>query len=189
MNIPTVESCLQLMDDYRMLDNIRAHSRVVARVAELITRGLAQKNGAAELNIDLVISASLLHDIAKTQCLENRCDHARVGGEICREHGFVEIAAIVEEHVLIKSNGSGLITEKEIVYYADKRVNHDQVVSLADRLAYILERYGRNNAVRHGLIQQNFAKCLTVEKLIFAGLDFHPEQLAARLMAKQDWRV
>lgn len=188
MKIPSIETCLQLMDDYRMLDNIKAHSRVVARVAELITVGLRQRSGAG-LNLDLVISASLLHDIAKTPCLDNRCDHARVGGEICREHGFIELADIVEEHVVIKSNGSGLITEKEIVYYADKRVNHDQVVSLRDRLDYILDRYGRNNAVRYDLIQQNFAKCLNMEKLIFASLDFSPEQLAYQIMAKQDWRV
>jgi len=188
VKIPSIETCLQLMDDYRMLDNIKAHSRVVARVAELITVGLRRRSGA-DLNLDLVISASLLHDIAKTQCLDNRCDHARVGGEICREHGFVELADIVEEHVVIKNNGSGLITEKEIVYYADKRVNHDQVVSLQDRLDYILDRYGRNNAVRYDLIQQNFAKCLSMEKRIFASLDFRPEQLAYQIMAKQDWRV
>jgi len=188
VKIPTIETCLQLMDDYRMLDNIKAHSRVVARVAELITVGLRQRSGAG-LNLDLVISASLLHDIAKTLCLDNHCDHARVGGEICREHGFVELADIVEEHVVIKSNSSVLITEKEIVYYADKRVNHDQVVSLQDRLDYILDRYGRNNAVRYDLIQQNFAKCLNMEKRIFASLDFSPEQLAYQIMAKQDWRV
>jgi len=188
VKIPTVDTCLQLMEDYRMLDNIKAHSKVVARVAELITVGLTRRSGEA-LNLDLVISASLLHDIAKTQCLDSRCDHAKVGGEICRGHGFVEIADIVEEHVVIKSNGSGRITEKEIVYYADKRVNHDQVVSLHDRLDYILDRYARNNAVRHDLIQQNFAKCLTMEKRIFDNLDFSPEQLAALIMAKREWRV
>jgi uncharacterized protein len=188
VKIPTVETCLQLMDDYRMLDNIKAHSKVVARVAELITSGFMQRNGEA-LNLDLVISASLLHDIAKTQCLDSRCDHAKMGGEICREHGFTEIADIVEEHVVIKSNGSGRITEKEIVYYADKRVNHDKVVSLHDRLDYILERYARNNAVRHDLIQQNFDKCLKMEKKIFDNLDFSPEQLASLIMSKRDWRV
>jgi len=188
MRIPTIETCLQLMDDYQMLDNIKAHSKVVARVAELITSGFLQRSGEV-LNVDLVISASLLHDIAKTQCLDSRCDHAKVGGEICRELGFAELAEIVEEHVVIKSNGSGRITEKEIVYYADKRVNHDKVVSLHDRLDYILERYGRNNGVRHELIQQNFAKCLKVEKRIFDNLDFSPEQLASLIISKRDWRV
>jgi len=188
VKIPTIETCLQLMDDYRMLDNIKAHSRVVARVAELVTRGFRQTTGE-NLNLDLVLSASLLHDIAKTQCLDNRCDHAKVGGEICREHGFVELADIVAEHVVLKSNGSGPITEKEIVYYADKRVNHDQVVSLQDRLDYILDRYGRNNIVRHDMIQQNFDKCLKMEKRIFASLDFNPEQLASLIMSKRDWRI
>lgn len=188
MKIPTVETCLQLMEDYRMLDNIRAHSRVVARVAELISGDLVARCGTA-LNLELVVSASLLHDIAKTQCLDSRCDHARVGGEICRELGYMELSEIVEQHVVIKSNASGLITEKEIVYYADKRVNHDQVVSLHERLDYILDRYARNNAARQGLIQENFAKCLKMEKRIFEHLDFTPEQLGSRIMTKLDWRV
>jgi putative nucleotidyltransferase with HDIG domain len=188
VKIPTIETCLQLMDDYRMLNNIKAHSKVVARVAELVTRGFRQTTGE-NLNLDLVLSASLLHDIAKTQCLDNRCDHAKVGGEICRAHGFVELADIVAEHVVLKSNGSGPITEKEIVYYADKRVNHDQVVSLQDRLDYILDRYGRNNIVRHDMIRQNFDKCLKMEKRIFASLDFTPEQLASLIMSKRDWRI
>lgn len=188
MKIPTVEICLQLMEDYRMLDNIRAHSKVVARVAELIATSLVKQRGTS-LNLDLVVSASLLHDIAKTQCLNSRCDHARVGGEICRDHGYMEISEIVEQHVIIKSNGDELITEKEIVYYSDKRVNHDQVVSLHERLDYILDRYARNNPGRQDLIQENFAKCIKMEKRIFAHLDFTPEQLASRLETEQDWRV
>ena len=188
MKIPTVQTCLQMMEDYRMLANIRDHSRVVARVAELISTSLVEGCGTS-LNLDLVVSASLLHDIAKTQCLNSRCDHARVGGEICREHGYMEIGEIVEQHVVLKSNGSGLITEKEIVYYADKRVNHDQVVSLHERLDYILNRYARHNVVRQNLIQENFDKCLTMEKRIFKHLDFTPGQLASRLMTRVDWRV
>ncbi len=176
------------MEDYRMLDNIRAHSRVVARVSELIADNLVTR-GSMSLNLDLVVSASLLHDIAKTQCLNGRCDHARIGGEICREHGYLELSEIVEQHVVIKGNNNGLITEKEIVYYADKRVNHDQVVSLHERLEYILDRYARNNPARQDLIQENFAKCLAMEKRIFEFLDFSPEQLASRLMTKLEWRV
>jgi putative nucleotidyltransferase with HDIG domain len=185
--IPTVETCLQLMDEYRMLANIKDHSRVVARVAELITTELRQRGEA--LDLDLVTAGALLHDIAKTHCLDSRCDHAKVGSAICRDLGFPETAEIVAEHVLLKSNGSGRITEKEIVYYADKRVNHDRVVSLHDRLDYILDRYARNDEVRQDLIRQNFDKCLAVEKRVFAALDFRPEQVAALVMSRRDWRV
>jgi uncharacterized protein len=185
--IPTVETCLRLMDEYRMLDNIKDHSKVVARVAELITSGLRQLDVAIDL--DLVMAGALLHDIAKTQCLDSRCDHAKVGGAICRELGFPETAEVVAEHVMLKSSDSGRITEKEIIYYSDKRVNHDKVVSLHDRLDYILDRYARDNVARQDLIRRNFDKCLDVEKRIFAGLGYGPEQVAALVMSRGDWRV
>ncbi|MFH1215635.1 MAG: HDIG domain-containing metalloprotein [Pseudomonadota bacterium] len=185
--IPTVETCLQMMDNYGMLENIKEHSKVVTRVAELIATGFVKRG--EPINIDLVVTASLLHDIAKTQCLDSRCDHAKVGGEICRSHGFDKIAAIVAEHVLINSNGSGPITEKEIVYYSDKRVNHDQVVSLHDRLDYILDRYGRNDAFRHESIMKNFHKCRQMEKRIFDYLDFSPDEVPALLLAHTGWIV
>jgi putative nucleotidyltransferase with HDIG domain len=187
VKIPTVEVCLQHMADFGMLENIKAHSRVVARVAELLTASIAHQG--EPLNMDLVIGAALLHDIAKTQCLESRCDHARVGSEICRELGYAEIAAIVAEHVLITGNGCGRITEKEIVYYADKRVNHDRIVSLHDRLDYILDRYGRNDEARHESIRLNFDKCLKMERHIFANLAFSPDQVASLVMSRNDWRV
>lgn len=185
--IPKIEICLRMMDEYGMLENIKEHSKVVTRVAELIATGFV--NRGAPINIELVVTASLLHDIAKTPCLESCCDHAKVGGEICRSHGYDEIAAIVAEHVLINSNGSSPITEKEIVYYADKRVNHDQVVSLHDRLDYILERYGLNDARRHESIIKNFHKCRQLEKRIFAYLDFSPDEVPVLLRAQSGWIV
>ena len=49
-----------------------------------------------------------------------------------------EIADIVGEHVTLKSyDPVGFITEQEIVYYADKRVNHAAVVSLEERLGEV----------------------------------------------------
>ncbi|MBW2505843.1 MAG: hypothetical protein JRD19_02095, partial [Deltaproteobacteria bacterium] len=38
--IPGVDECLALMEQHHMLPNIRAHSILVARVAEIITKGL-----------------------------------------------------------------------------------------------------------------------------------------------------
>ena len=38
--IPSIETCLYLMDKYEMLDNIKAHSMLVAKIARLISRGL-----------------------------------------------------------------------------------------------------------------------------------------------------
>ena len=182
--IPDVNECLQLMDQYHMLSNIKDHSIVVAGVAGIITKGLIA--AGHDLSFETVIAGALLHDIGKTACLDNDDDHADKGLEICRAHNFVTIADIVAEHVILKNyapeNG---FAEKEIVYYADKRVNHDQVVSLKERLAYILERYGMNNEVRCRAIKRNYARCQDLEKRMFSFLSFDPEDIPQLLMEQR----
>ena len=163
------------MDEYAMLDNIRAHSLVVTRVAQVLLEALANStktNGSLPAG-NLVAAGALLHDIAKTPCLENKCDHARQGRDICLELGYPEVAEVVREHVVLtefspKRYGNGHFLAKELVYYADKRVRHDEIVSLEERLEYILEHYGNNDPKRHNLIKKNFDKCLQLETFLLS---------------------
>ena len=69
------------------------------------------------------------------------------------------------------------IGEKDIIYYADKRVNHDEVVSLEKRLEYLIERYAKNQKTLHESIRQNFELCRKVENKLFSMLSFGPEDL------------
>ena len=182
-NIPDVYKCLGLMDRYQMLPNIKDHSIVVARVAEVITDGLI--SAGHELSMETVIAGALLHDIGKTACLDNDGDHAVKGYEICLEHNLHAIADIIAEHVILKTYAPEKdFTEKEIVYYADKRVNHNQVVSLQERLEYIIERYGMNNEARCRAIKKNYALCQDLEKRMFASLIFDPDNIFDLIMIK-----
>ena len=180
--IPSVSECFRLMDRYRMLENIRWHSIVVARVAECLTRSLCSRGHA--LSPELTVAGALLHDIAKTECLNSTDNHARAGRQICTRHDLHEIADIVGEHIRLAGgvNPSGY-SEKEIVFYADKRVNHHRVVDLDARLAYILERYGRDHPARRRAILENFEQCRQVERKLFTLLDYRPRDLAWRLKA------
>ena len=64
--VPSINQCLNYIDRHGMLDNIRAHSFKVARVAELLVDGLSKANGSAsQPPRELVIAGALLHDIAK----------------------------------------------------------------------------------------------------------------------------
>ncbi len=180
--IPSHKECRQLMEEHRMLDNIRDHSIVVAQIAEFLTENL-QKKGL-DLPLNLTVSAALLHDIGKTPCLNTHEDHARKGKEICLQHGHDEIADIVAEHVILKQGFKGrALSATEIVYYADKRVNHDGIVSLTERLEYIIARYGLNNGKRCQAIEKNFQQCCFIESEIFSYLDFDPEDLAQKIHA------
>ncbi len=187
MSIPDIATCTSLMEQYKMLENIRCHSLVVARIADLLVTSLRSGNLEQPLpDRQLCISGALLHDIAKTPCLNGKCDHALAGAKICLQLGFTEIAGIVEEHVILKDFAPdryvrGIFSAQEIVYYADKRVRHDEIVSLDERLEYIIERYGNSDARRHELIRVNFRQCVELENYLFGFLDFLPEQLAANI--------
>ncbi len=160
-----------------MLPNIRAHSIMVARVAGFL--GARLSGAGQEISLPLIVSGALLHDIAKTQTLNNDGRHDELGGEICRTHGFDELADIVAEHVILK-NGVPFdcCAEKEIVYYADKRVRHEEIVSLVDRLDYIIERYGNGDEWIHERIRENFANAHAIEDKIFSRLDVTPSEVA-----------
>jgi uncharacterized protein len=174
--IPSIQACFELMDRYDMLDHIRAHSVMVAKVARVIARSLKREGMAVSVSKTTV--GALLHDIGKTASLKAGGDHAEMGRLICIENQFSEIADIVGEHVKIKHyRPEAGLSEKEIVYYSDKRVNHDQIVSLDERLAYILERYGGNHALIQERIRDNFGLCRGVEARLFGLLDFVPDSL------------
>jgi uncharacterized protein len=190
--IPSINQCLEFHDRFEMLDNIRAHSFVVARVAESLVDGLRRtgKSVGPLPDKEEVIVGALLHDIAKTLCIKTDCCHAEIGRQICIELGYPEVSEIVAEHVVLKDFTAGLYAQgifatKEIVFYSDKRVRHDQVVSLDGRLEYILERYGDNNPAKEHLIRQNFNQTLDFEKYLFGFLDFLPEEITKHMSHAQ----
>ena len=190
--VPSIAQCLALMDRYAMFENIRAHSVTVARVAEALLTGLAATKtpGTNVPDTDLVLAGALLHDIAKTLCLDNKCDHARKGRDICMEHGYPAIGEIVREHVTLKDFSidrytQGIFFAKEIVYYADKRVRHDSIVSLHERMTYIIERYGNQDQQRHQQIEENFQRCLILEQHLFSHISFAATELAGKVATER----
>ncbi len=176
------------MEDYAMLPNIRRHSVVVAQVALQLIEGFRENTISPPAIPDrsLVLAGALLHDIAKTPCLEDGCDHASEGARICLELGYPEIASIVGEHVILKDHdqqrrSQGIFNAREIIYYADKRVRHEEIVNLEDRLEYILEHYGNGDPVMHRLIRINFGKCVELERFLFDFLPFSSDELPERV--------
>jgi putative nucleotidyltransferase with HDIG domain len=124
------------------------------------------------------LKAALLHDIGKTSCLNSDKDHAEIGKKICIQNSLDEIADIVGQHVRLRNyNLNESCSETEIVYYSDKRVNHNKIVPLRERLSYILARYGNNQKQIVHAIKMNFDLCKEVEKKLFRKLKFDPESV------------
>jgi uncharacterized protein len=151
------------------------HSMQVCRVATFLAEHLdAARNG---LNHDLIRAAALLHDITKTRSFKTEEDHALTGGQFLAEQGCSEIGELVRQHVRLDEYPSPVVlSEAEIVNYADKRVLHDQVVSLDKRLDYILEKYGKLPE-HQDRIRWLWGKTLDLEGKIFSDLTLVPEDL------------
>jgi uncharacterized protein len=161
--IPSLQECDELMAEYCMLPNIIAHSRQVMRVSLAITDNL--KDGVS-INRNLVIAAALLHDITKTRSLKTQEHHDQSGGELLRELGFPRVGEIVRQHViLLDFNPREKLAEREIVNYADKRVMHDRIVSLAQRVEDLIQRYGTTEEIKNR-IRRNERTVYAIEKKI-----------------------
>ena len=175
--IPTRDECLSLMAQCRMLDNIKEHSLVVTKVALFLSEKLNKKG--QRIDMKLVEAGSLLHDIAKTECLVSKKDHAQTGFQLLAEKGYVRVGEVVAYHVNLPPGGDpSQVTEIEIVNYADKRVRHDEIVSLEERYADLIARYGRDEK-SIAFIERMKEKSTEIEKKIFSILLMDPKILKA----------
>lgn len=156
ISIPSIEECYNLMNQYKMLPNIKEHSIQVMNVSTAIIDNLKHD---VKINKKLVIAAALLHDITKTRSLQTKEHHDITGKELLNELGFHKVGQIISEHVTINNfNQNDALHEKEIIFYADKRVMHDQIVSIDERIADLIVRYGQK--------EENKIKILNSKKLI-----------------------
>jgi len=182
MKVPDYDTCRRLLDDFAVPEHIVEHSCQVARISVCLGRGLQRRGEAFDL--ELLAAAGLLHDIAKMASLENGQDHAELGASWLERRGYVEIAEIVRNHVRLETDLGGPLAAKEIVFYADKRVRHIEIVSVGERMRDLKVRYGFAGCSLEWLMNlENFT--LEVENKIFSRLDFSPDRVAGRAAARK----
>ena len=163
-DIPSTEECFRLWDEYEMMDHIKKHSELVARVAVKIASKILKKG--INIDIDCVRASALLHDIAKTYTIKNGGYHTQLGAawmlDRTKNHA---IAQGILHHVFWPGP---LDIEKYplplIIIYSDKRVKHDKVVSLEERMRYILNRYGKSYERMQQIIY-SFNQAREIEKI------------------------
>ena len=132
--IPLKSECMAMMAT-RFSENhpVVKHSRVVARLAREIGKKLVQ--AGCLVNIDLMEACGYLHDIGK-----GKRNHAGFGAEILKNMGYPHIADIIMSHMDLSFAGGGEITEKEVVYLADKLAYREKILPLEKRLELKLEQ-------------------------------------------------
>ncbi len=122
------------------------HSRTVAAVAVALAEAL--KPMVADLDVALVRSGGLLHDMAKATR-----NHGAVGQALLEDLGLRRLGSVVGSHMLMTPEhlAAPLPTEEQLVYLADKLVVEDQVKSLEERAARTLQKHAGDAAVALGV--------------------------------------
>jgi uncharacterized protein len=140
MKLPSRKQCVNWLLEQKMPKNIIEHSLKVEQVAVFIAKKLKEKG--EKIDVDLVSRASIIHDIDKHLTLKTG-DHGTKGKQILLEKNEPILAEFCVTHLLtfvLKNEFSS--AEHKIVFYADKRVLGDKIVSLDKRFDYLLKRYG-----------------------------------------------
>jgi uncharacterized protein len=189
-SLPSSQECFVILAEYHVPPHIVNHSKTVAKLAVFLARRL-NENGTT-VNITLLEGACLLHDLlrvhdfkdedysrfeqnlpkkeekAKWQKLRSKykaISHEDVAYDILKEQ-YPSVALTIKRHrymILLDENEKPQSWEEKLLYYADKRVMHETIVPLKDRLA---EGHKRN-IFQHGSAAQSKINTDKVDPLIF----------------------
>lgn len=134
MRYPSEAEALELLRRYRLPKEIIEHSKRVEKIAVKIAKQI--KAAGHDVDIGLVRSATLLHDIGKWKYLRNKHEigrmHSHETGRLLRELGWPEFAAVCESHFWVTKKEAQMFghdgphdtgprtIEAEIIFIADK---------------------------------------------------------------------
>ena len=205
---PTIvpeESIVDFYEEWIMPMHIREHCKGVTKVATQLGEAYIKKGEI--INLNLLYPAGMLHDLHrvcdireldKSNFSEEVTDkqwtkwtrwrkeyqdmhHADITAQILSQKGFTDTAELIRLHMsknIILEPESYNTLEKKIMYYADKRVKHDQVVDLEERFRDGYERYGQYDT-KDG--QEFFEKVkkatFKLEEELFKGLSIQPDTI------------
>lgn len=185
--------------------HVRQHCKKVTEVCLQIGQALVNNN--ILINLGLLHTAGLLHDMsricdfteldrskfheevtddkwAKWVDLRERFQgmhHADVAAGALADEGYLKTAELVRLH-----NSLSILEEPEklanleaaILFYADKRVKHHEVVSLAERFRDGRERHGKyDDPKTRSMFEEVERRTYDLEKQLFSLIDLKPEDI------------
>jgi HD superfamily phosphohydrolase YqeK len=196
------------MDEFGVPLHIRKHSLAVARLGVFLAEKLKEKG--ISVDVGLVDRACLLHDISRICDLEesgydrslqaitdeDRAKWRQLRAKFpksCHEDAafallrdaYPELALAVKRHryaALLDEKDKPVTWEEKIVYYADKRVMHDRIVPLKERLEEAHRRNApqRSSADRGRLNTERIdAAIFELERQIFNKIGLDPDEVTA----------
>ncbi len=183
LDLPTRDDVERWRREVRLPDHIARHCDAVAEAAEKFGRALLER-GVVVRPLTLR-RAGELHDLLrfvdfrlggpagkehldvwsfwKTRFSDLR--HEEACAAFLRERGYGALGRIIETHGLRIPSQERTTIEQNILFYTDKRVCEDTIVSLDERFADFAKRYGQGAMTPEQTIW--FSEAKTLEQELF----------------------
>ncbi len=157
--VPDEDTVVELWEKYEVPQNVRRHMEKVAAV--LTEAADAVDPSKKRYDRELLRDAALLHDIVRA-----RKNHPYEGRKVLCEEGYELLGMICGEHNSYEMHPvyDKMLSEEDLLYYADMRVSEDRIVSIEERFAKSLEKCGTGEALENH--KKRLDKALYIENII-----------------------
>lgn len=177
---PSREKITKWREENHLPDHIIRHCEVVGLLAENLAKELVKRGIVARP--EALLTAGILHDLFRfldfpreeertskpvwvNLAKKYACHHEEACVRFLEEQGFPGLAAIIRPHGLHGINPLPALQslEQKILFYADKRVIFDRIVSLDERFDDFMRRYGKGTESEQAKLWRTQAKQLEKE--------------------------
>jgi len=196
-----------MLKEHHVPSHIVAHSLAVAKLAVFLAERLKAKGVSVDVN--LIDRACLLHDIFRI-CELKKSDYGKSDQEIAhggktklqqiKSHEDAAYDLLKEKYPVLaltvkKHRYSALLDEKErphtceekLVYYADKRVMHDRIVPLKQRLEEAHKRNAPRPKAQGGIDPAKIDRLIyKLEEEIFSKIELNPDEVTSDFINSYD---
>lgn len=165
-------------DRYAYPPYLRAHSRVVGRIAGVLA--FAHRAAGGDLDVEAVTLAGYLHDVGRSPLLAGIAgEHEERSALVLAAEGRPALAELARRHPvyapLDPARAPRTLAEK-IVNVADRR-GGQRLMTIAERVREIGERHPEYVLE----VPRALAHATALEREVFAGLPFGPDELGSRV--------
>jgi len=206
-NLPTRKQCFDIFKKLRVPAHIVKHCLATAKLAVFLAQRLNEKG--ILVDVHLVDRACLLHDIFRI-CELEKSDYGKSEQEIAHR-GKTKLQQIKSHEdaaynllkgkypalalTVKKHRYSSLLDEKErpttweekLVYYADKRVMHDRIVPLKERLEEAHKRNAPRPKAQGGINPAKIDRLIyKLEEEIFSKIELNPDEVTSDFINSYD---
>lgn len=141
------EDCKYLLKYFNVSENIISHSEKVKNICTDLGQSINKYKNT--LNIELLKSAAMLHDIKR-----HEKNHSKEGANLLKDLGYEKIASIVETHMKIDNEMENNINENTILYYCDKLAIEDKFVDIDKRFKDKLNKYKYSKEIQENIMKK-----------------------------------